>query len=263
MRRALCLLLATCTLASANPRLVLSNPVTSWTYIWQEHLDITVSDSEAVLKGTFRFRYAGTPQAAQQLIGVTLFVPVWFPEQNPSDHRVAAFWRAFRRDEMNHITPASSAAVEDALGLRVAIGESPQSISDFAVLTTNLWKGWYTNEWRVFQAVQEPGFCCLVFEFLRAADLLRKQLPMTITHRQPLLQAPGGRVFFYCPVFDHLPARISTLNTNDYAITIKAAAGCSLNGMMGKSTFSLDSGQSVTVSPQHHTPILIVSVKKG
>ena len=262
MRTTLCLFLATCTFATANLR-VMTNPVTSYTYIRQEHLEITVSDSEAVLKGTFRFRYAGTPEEFHRMLGVTLFVPVWFPEQNRTDPRVTAFWRAFTRNEKNHITPENSAAFEEALGLRVNIGESPQSIYEFAALTTNAWKGQYSREWKTFQTVQEPGFSCLVFEFLRAADLLRKQLPVTITHRQPLLEAAGGGVFFYCPIFDRLPARISTLNTNDYVITIKVAPGCSLNGVMGKTSFALESGQTMTLSPQDHTPILIVSVKKG
>ena len=70
-------------------------------------------------------------------------------------------------------------------------------------------------------------------------------------------------MFFYCPIFDRLPARVSTLNTNDYIITIKAAPGCSLNGVMGKTGFALESGQTMTLSPQDHTPILVVSVKKG
>ncbi len=262
MRTTLCLFLVTCTLANAN-LLVVTNPVTSWTYIWQEQLEITVSDSEAVLKGTFRFRYAGKPEEFQKMLGVTLFVPVWFPEQNRTDPRVTEFWRAFNRNEKNHITPGNSTAFEEALGLRVNIGESPQSIYEFAALTTNAWKGQYSREWETFQTVQEPGFSCLVFEFLRAADMLRKQLPVTITHRQPLLQTPGGGVFFYCPIFDRLPAHISTLNTNNYAITIKAGAGCSLNGVMGKSSLALESGQSMTLSPQDHTPILILSVKKG
>ncbi len=271
MRALLCINFAMWMLISAHAQMdaILTDrvpsdyPVTSYIYIWQEHLAVTVSESNAVVKGTFQFRYNGAPQTFAKMVGVNFFVPVWFPEQNANDSRVAGFWAAFKRDEINHITAANSSVFEDAVGLRVSIGESPQAIYQFGVLTTNVWKGWHTNKWRVFQEVQQPGFSCLVFEFLRARDLLQKQLPVTITYRQPLLQSPGGGVLFYCPVFDHLPARVSTLNTNDYLIMIKAAAGCSLNGIMGTNSFTLNSGQSTTLSPQHHTPILIVSAKEG
>jgi len=90
-------------------------------------------------------------------------------------------------------------------------------------------------------------------------DTVLTQKPLTITYRQPLLQAGGVGHFFYLPEFANLPKGASTADTNRYSITIAAKPGCSLVMSSGDQNLAIEAGQSVTLSPRHHQAIRAVS----
>jgi hypothetical protein len=256
--RTICVILLGCWgIANANPSAGDPSRLGNDIYIASERLSVTISQSDATVKGTFTFRYRGDKRESAKKTGVILFLPIWFPEESLDDPTVAAFWKVFQKDDRNQITATNTSAFEKTLGLKIAIGQHPLSVDDFAVLTTKVWKGPYNREWGSFQSIRESGFCCLVFEFSCSTDFVRRESPVSISWRQPLSRTEQDGLFFYTPILDNLPKGLPTHNTNLYAITITAAPGCSLSGRTGLKAFALGGGDSLTISPVHYERIRI------
>jgi hypothetical protein len=180
-----------------------------------------------------------------------LEIPIWFPEADPEDPAVTAFWKAFPKDEVTQVTPQMRTTFEQAIALRVGLGNKSLRVEQFSTLTsTNSRQRWAPREWQ-----REAGFCCLVFRFYFKDDSALTKKPLTISYRQPLIHADRGGRFFYLPVFQNLPKGASTADTNRYAITIAAHPGCSLVVTSGDQKFAVEAGHSIALSPRHYQPI--------
>ena len=186
-----------------------------------------------------------------------LEIPIWFPESHPTDSAVAGFWKAFPKDEVTEVTAETRAAFEHAVGLRVALGGQSLPVAQFSTLTTtsSRWGG-VSREWQ-----QEAGFCCLIFRFYFKDDSVLTQKPLTISYRQPLVQANGVSRFFYLPIFQNLPKGASTADTNRYSITLVAQPDCSLIVNSGGQECEVKAGHSITLSPRHHQAIRAVATR--
>jgi len=236
-------------IAEGNP-LPLAIPAADRMFMASEHLTATISPEVAEMHGTFTFRYRKDVSSSGQKSFVQLQVPIWFPETQPRDPSVAGFWKVFRRDDGNQITPQTRAAFENAVGLRVALGGQEVPVEEFWTLTsTNNRVRWAPPEWQ-----REPGFSCLVFRFYFQDDSELTKKPLTISYRQPLLQTNGVGRFFYLPVFHNLPDTLSTADTNVYSITV-VAKGCFLTVISGDKQAGVQAGRGIMISPRHHQPI--------
>ena len=220
-------------------------------YMASEHLSASISPEVAELRGTFTFQYRQDAPAPGQRSFVMLEIPIWFPEADPDDASVAAFWKAFPKDQVTAVEPQTRAVFEQAVGLRASLAGEPLRVEQFSTLTsTNRWQRWAPREWQ-----QEAGFCCLVFRFYIQDDSVLTKKPLAISYRQPLVHGGGLARFFYLPVFENLPKGASTADTNRYSITIAARSGCSLTVRSGEQMSRVEAGQNVTFSPRHHQPI--------
>ena len=243
-----------CAAVRANP-LPVAFPAKDRVYMASEHLTASVSADRAELKGTFTF---SNQPAVGQGPSIILEIPIWFPAVNPKDTSVAEFWKSIRKDELTDVTPQIRTALEKSVGLHVSLGGEPLAVDRLTALTsTNSRQRWAPREWQ-----QEAGFCCLVFEFYfeNAAALTHK--PLTISYRQPLLQANEVGEFFYLPVLQNLPKGSSTADTNRYAITIIAEPSCSLVVSSGGRETIVEAGHSITFSPKHHQPIRALATSR-
>jgi hypothetical protein len=250
MRIAMVILFLFSAEARANP-IALALPASDRIYLASEHLTATVSPDVAELQGTFTFQYRQDVPAPGRPSFVMLEIPIWFPEADPEDPAVAAFWKAFPKDEVTEVTPQMRTTFEQAIALRVGLGNKSLRVEQFSTLTsTNSRQRWAPREWQ-----QEVGFCCLVFRFYFKDDSALTKKPLTISYRQPLVHADRGGRFFYLPVFQNLPKGASTADTNRYAITIAAHQGCSLVVTSGDRTFAVKAGHSIALSPRHYQPI--------
>ena len=254
MRIAIFISYLVCAVARANP-IALALPATDRIYMASEHLTASISTEVAELRGTFTFQYRQDVPVPGQRSFVMLEIPIWFPEQHLTDPSVAAFWKAFPKDEIAEVTPQATAAFEQAVGLRASLGGEPLPVGQFSTLThTNSRQRWAAREWQ-----QEAGFCCLVFRFYFKDDSTLTQKPLTISYRQPLSHSDGVARFFYLPVIQNLPKGTSTADTNRYAITIAAQPDCSLIVTSADQMWQIESSHSVTLSPRHHQPIRAVA----
>jgi hypothetical protein len=214
MRIAILISLLFCAGASANP-IALALPAADRIYMSSEHLTASISPVCAEFQGTFTFQYRQDVPAPGQRSFVMLEIPIWFPEQHPTDPSVAAFWKAFPKDDVTEVTPQTRSAFERAVGLRASLGGQPLPVGQFSTLThTNSRQRWADRAWQ-----QEAGFCCLVFRFYIKDDTAMTQKPLTISYRQPLSHSEGVASFYYLPVFQNLPTGASTTDTNRYAPT--------------------------------------------
>jgi hypothetical protein len=250
MRLAAIIYVILCAAASANPLPGL-NEAGALVYISSEQLSISLSPERANLKGVFTFKSRGTVKDPYMNQPVLMDIPIWFPEQNPKGSNVSGLWKAIPRDDVVMITPKIRDAFEKELPLRVSTGNQLLDIKRFSILTTdNHRQRWAPVDWQ-----QEPGFWCIVPRFLvpNCSGLTKE--PMTISWQEPLLQVGGKGEFFYLPVFENLPATMTTTDTNRYAITIVAEPTCSVEVSNGNEKATVLPGQSRVFSPRHHQPI--------
>ena len=112
---------------------------------------------------------------------------------------------------------------------------------------------WAPPEWR-----QEPGFCCLTFDFYFQDDSALVQNPLTISWEQPLLQAKGEREFYYVPVFEGLPKGMPTTDKGRYSVAITADSCCSLTVTSAGEKATIEPGRSEVFSPRHHQAIRVM-----
>jgi hypothetical protein len=182
---------------------------------------------------------------------VLMDIPIWIPEQNSERSKVTNIWKEIPRDEAVMITPEIRDAFEKGLVLSVLTGNQPLEMKRFTILAThNDRQRWAPRAWQ-----QESGFWCLVPRFLVPSCSALIQKPMTMSWRQPLLQAAGKREFFYLPVFENLPAAATTSDTNRYSITITAEAGCSVEVSNGSEKATVLPSESSVFTPRHHQAI--------
>ena len=248
MRATILILLAGCTLVSANPRPV-PRSRDYRLYMAAEHLAITVSTQAASLSGTFSFKLR--PEMHPHIMdpSAMLQIPIWFPERDSKDPGVAAFWKAFPVEQRNfELTQANRRVLDEVLGLRVSIGKRALEISGFWVLTNGAPvyhlapDGWN----------QEPGLCCLIFELEFRDETMLLQEPLALCYRQPLLHTPRGEEFFYLPVLKDLA---KGTDMNRYSIIITPDPSCALEVSNGEEKATVASGNCAKLVPQHHVAI--------
>ena len=242
-----------CVAAVANPLPGL-NEAGALVYIASEHLTVSISPERASLKGVFTFQSRGTVKEAYMSQPVLMDIPIWMPEQNTQSSNVTSFWKGIPSDEVVMFTPETRDAFEKGLVLSVSTGNEPLEIKRFTILTTrNDRQRWAPRDWQ-----QEPGFWCVVPQFLIPSCSALTQKPMTISWRQPLLHVSGKGEFFYLPGFENLPAAAMTTDTNRYSITIAADAGCSVEVSDGSEKANVLAGQSRIFTLRHHQAIRVM-----
>lgn len=253
MRLAILIYVLFGSIAVANP-LSLASIAGDRLYIASEQLTVTVSSNRATLRGVFRFNYRQDVPSPGQKSQVGLRVPVWFPELNPEERSVAEFWKAFADERHTEVNADTKDAFERALALRVFLADRPLEFKRFALLTPHDYRMvWAPPEWR-----QEPGFCCLAFDFYFQDDSVLVQNILTILWQQPLLQAKGEREFYYVPVFEGLPKGMPTTDKGRYLVTITADSGCSLTVSSAGEKATIEPGRSEVFSPRHHQAIRVM-----
>jgi hypothetical protein len=257
MRALIAIFLGYCTAVSANPRVIHPSDLRKGVYIASEHLVVSVTSSNARVRGTFTFDSGLTRKQLGQAKPVRLLVPLWFPEENTEDSSVAKFWKTFPKGGWNEVTDSDRGVLNEVLGLKVEIGQELAKIAELAVLRTDSFGAATNREWGAFRFVREPGFCCVVFEVLHSTDFVRNQTPVTISYNAPLFRKGGDGIFVYTPVFDPIPKGLSTLNTNRYAITIAAGPDCSLTWSSGARREPVESGKSITFAPKGWDPFRV------
>ena len=254
------LLLATILLVAASAA---ANPFGAIpTYMASERLGVSVSTADAKFVGHFLFRRA-VAVASEQNSRVVFKIPIWFPEENPKDKSVAAFWEAFERNT-SHVIPtdrvtwARPEVVADwrrvlkrSIDLKVVVGEREIPVTVFDIFTADTPRVGIPKAWR------EPGFCCVMFGFGIEPSLLRNEAQVTISYRQPLLRGNGQARSVYVPIFENLPKGVSTADTNHYSITVTADKDCVLNVQNGEERSTVPAGRSVTLQPGHHRAIRV------
>jgi hypothetical protein len=249
------LLLAIC-VTRGNP---IPGPLGAHYYISFEQLQVAVSPTNAVFKGTFEFSSPDLKDSDKETWETYMELPIWFPQQTSDDPSVNAFWEAFGTNIFNVIRPNNKGAFEKAVALKVFFGRQAMPVAGFAMLYQDgdrrPFEFFTFNEWKVFQEYQEPGFCCLLFHIDGLGTFAQKHVPVTISYRQPLLKVGKTGRFFYLPIFENLPKDVSTTDTNRYSIELTALPGCLLSVTNGSKAFQIEAGNSVTLIPEDRQAI--------
>jgi hypothetical protein len=251
------IILGYCAAVNANPRVLNQSDLKKGIYIASEHLSVTVTSSNAQVRGTFTFSSGLPRKQLAKGLSVRLLLPIWFPEKNTNDSSVAWFWNSFAKGTRNKITDRERRVLEDVLGLQIEIGQQVVSVEELAVLKAGSSKPTGNAEWGAFQFIQEAGFCCLVFELTHSSDFVRSEIPLTISYHAPLSSDRADVAFVYTPVFDPIPKGISTMNTNRYAVTVGAGPDCSLTWSSGSKKETIDSGKCITFAPKGWQPFRV------
>lgn len=234
-------------------------PLGAHYYISFERLEVTVSPTDAAFKGTFEFSSPDFKDADKGTRETFMELPIWFPQQTSDDPSVNAFWRGFGTNMLNIVRPHNRDAFKKAVALKVFFGRQAMPINGFAMLyqggDRRPFEFFRFKEWEIFQEIQEPGFCCLLFHVDGLGESAQKHVPVTISYRQPLFKAGKMGRFFYLPIFENLPKDVSTADTNCYSIKLTTAPGCSLAVTNGLQTFQIRAGSSVTLIPKDRQAI--------
>jgi hypothetical protein len=229
------ILLATSLCASANPRP--EGPV----YIASEHLTMSVSPTNTSFAGTFTFALTEGPirWSGTNVVYGGIDLLIWIPEGGMQD----LIGPAVRTGD--RLTPPRSATkrLTDALALEISIPGQGQWWPDF-------------EEVHYVKEAKTAGFRTLVcgIGFL-PKTVESETAPVRISYRQPSHRVEKGGQFFYLPIFDSLPKKVSTADTNRYCITVRAEQGCSLVFTNGSQVCVLHSGQSAVCRPGHFQAI--------
>jgi hypothetical protein len=232
----ICASLLLCHLANGNPHFI------GDVYISSEHLAIKVSPEQAEFAGTFTFHIAESEGASQELLRrvyARIFLPIWLHQAPDQKYSVLA-----SGPRPQDASPGTTELAK-TLGLKVMVGTQNQEHVRF-------WEGLPLF---VGEANPDPELRIVSFEFFFPPGIFTNDAPVTISYRQPCLRSNGHGNFFYMPIFESLPAHISTADTNRYAITIMAEKGCSSAVTNGGDVFTLRAGQSIVCSPKASQPI--------
>jgi hypothetical protein len=251
-------LLLVCLNVHANP-IALSLPSTDRVYIGSEHLSVNVSSEEAKLNGVFTFNYSPEAWGAErETQPISIKIPVWLPESGSDDPSVEAFWRAFQKDGLNHVTAANADVFAKAVGLRVSIGDQPLPVASFYAFSYGNTNAWAPLNW------QQPGYCCLVFLYNELPPaLVQDKMPVAISYRQPLLSVEGQKRFFYLPDFKNLPENKSTADFNKYSIELSANMNCTLDLTHGPRHYTVVPGKTIVLGPKSQQAIRAVVKRPG
>lgn len=199
---------------AANP-IVISHRV----YIAAETLDVTISQSEAKVAGTFLLASVANQDQLAKKSDVLLQIPIWFPSPDLAVHKNAkAFWATFKTDRLNYLNDENRRVLDDVIGLQLTIGKERIECKTFSVFTTD-----GPSSERLPKEWHHAGFCCLLFHFEFSPDLLKRSHSLSIGYRQPLLSEGHTSRFVYVPFFHNLPSGSSTDDIAKYSITVTAS----------------------------------------
>lgn len=246
--------------ANGNP---VPGPMGAHVYLSSEHLEVTVSRTDAVFKATFIFSAQDLKESDKDLQQTFMQLPIWFPQQKSDDSSVTGFWSAFGTNMLNVIRPKNKDAFEKAVALKVFFGKQPMPVNGFAMLYQDgdrqPFQFFKQREWQPFLESPEPEFCCLLFHIDGMDESVKSHVPAVVSYRQPLLENHGEGRFFYLPFFENMPEGLSTADTNRYSV-ILTASGCSLTITAGQQGFKVADGHSVTLAPQDRQAIRATAV---
>ena len=216
-------------------------------YISFERLAVVVGPSAAEFRGTFKFKTKGHKSYATQTVAVRL--PIWFPIDSKDDSRVAGFWAVFDQSHHSLSSSKETQMLKEVLDLKVEIaGRAVQP-------TLLLISGRQGKSTEFPESRQVLGCRSLLFYFPARPEEIGGENPVTISYRQPLLEYKGGRYFVYIPIFDNLPAGISTANMDMYSLSLTACPTCDLKVKASTFITPLRAGDEITLAPQHLQPI--------
>jgi hypothetical protein len=106
-------------------------------YIAAETLDVTISQSEAKVAGTFLLASVANQDQLAKKSDVLLQIPIWFPSPDLAVHKNAkAFWATFKTDRLNYLNDENRRVLDDVIGLQLTIGKERIECKTFSVFTT-------------------------------------------------------------------------------------------------------------------------------
>jgi hypothetical protein len=229
--------------ARANP-VVAASAEQLIAFISSEKLTVTIGAAEANFNGTFTFKSNGDVSKIEPTAELdALQIPIWFPADAKQSTAIASFWKVVEPYPYS-IDPKSAPAVEQAVALKVVVGEQPLQARDL-LISDRGGDGYIPKRWR------EPGYHVLLFTFMVPFRYIASGAPITISYRQPLFNAAGSSSFFYLPIFEQLPKSVSLSDTNRYCITLTAAANCDLAVTNGLFQTRVEPGRDVNLVPEH------------
>jgi hypothetical protein len=236
-----------------------------------ESVRVTISPTDAVFNASFIFKSDRTPNKNTPVV---VRLPIWFPQNSTEDLSVAEFWATFNKDDEAGdavSTTREKRAFDRAIGLNISAGNRRLVTGhpDYFIATPTNWgpenvtSTPYLRDPPFFKDVprkelQSPGYGILIIVVWSDSDTVLNGKPVTMTYRQPLVRSQGEGHFFYLPIFEYLPADISTADTNRYSITLTATPECSLTITAGSKKVTVARGQSVTLGADRHRPIQAV-----
>jgi len=243
------MLLTGSAIASANP-VVISHRV----YIASEKLNVTISQREAKVSGSFLLASVANQDQLEHRSNVRVQVSIWFPSSESAvDEKTKLFWRTFRPDVLNYLNEKNRPVLDEVIGLRVSIGKEPVKCETFSVFTTD-----GPSSDRLSKESHHDGFCCLVFHFEFGPALLKRSQSLSISYQQPLLSEGVAGRFVYVPFFHNLPKGATTVDIKKYSLTLKASPGTVVTISDSKQTKVLPD-QSTELPLAHQVPIRAVA----
>ncbi len=228
------------------------------TYLDSEKLTATISPTDATFMATFTLRSDEDISRVLPLRSkdVTVNLTIWLPEDGAS----VPLPRRFHPCNDNLVplileNGVYREPIDTAIRLRV-LSQSPETIplsKDSYIHGAEHRRG--DLVYTAGKSFLEPNFYKLVARFSVFPSVVKNQYPITFSYKSPLVRQNGEGLFYYVPFFDNLPDRISTSDTNRYAITIEATPDCSLTvSTSGKKTV-VEGGKSITLAPKANEPI--------
>ena len=215
MRRLIAILCALgCTLLmQANPRVV-SFPGRA--YLSSERLLIGLSAEEAIVSGSFTFRFEPDDPGPLRERRIALQVPVWIPAESEHDPTVKPFWRAFGDGVFaGGITDNNRGPFQAALHFLARLNDQPlrvETLQAYSRLTNPVavrWNWYWLRDQAEFQAFAADDIGCVIVHMVLGCSALLNETPVTVIYRQPLAETADGHLFVYLPMFQEFPSRLT------------------------------------------------------
>ena len=239
----------------------LANPVAPpefKTYLDSEKLVATISPTDATFVATFMFRSDEdiSRMSRERSENVTVNLTIWLPEDGVDDPLPRRF-PPFNDNRVPLILENGvyREPVDTTIRLKVR-GQSPETnplSRDYYIHSAEHRRGDLVLTAK--ESFLDPYFYKLVTSFSVPSSVVKNHDPLTFSYKSPLVRQNEEGLFYYVPFFDNLPDRISTADTNRYAITIAATPDCSLTVRTGGRTITVNGGQRITLAPQANEPI--------
>jgi hypothetical protein len=266
MKRLVAILCALgCTmLMQANPRVV-SFPGRA--HLSSERLLIGLSAEEAIVSGSFTFRFEPDDPGPLREWRMALQVPIWMPAESEHDPTVTSFWRAFGDGLFaGGITDDNRDPFEAAVRFSALLNDRPLRAEPHIAYSRHTnpaavrWNWYWLQDQAEFQTFEADGIGCLIVQLGMDCSALLNETPVAVNYRQPLAKISDGWLFVYLPVFREFPSRLTTTDLDHFSITLVADTNVILNVTNGPHSpvQVVGPGQRLVLSPAHLQPIRAV-----